>query len=70
MAERVRVSTMLQFAPIFGDLGDSQPFVDAVAAQALSLRQLGIAATLAAVVARSQRADDLVGIETPTLPLS
>ena len=70
VAERVRVSTMLQFAPIFGDLGDSQAFVDAVAAQALSLRQLGIAATLAAVVARSQRADDLVGIETPTAPLS
>ncbi len=47
-AERIQVATMLQFAPVFGELGHSPALVEAVAAQALSLRQRGVVETLAA----------------------
>ena len=47
-AERIRVATMLQFAPVFGELGHAPALVQAVAEQALSLRQRGVVETLAA----------------------
>ena len=47
-AERIRVATMLQFAPVFGELGQSPALVEAVAEQALSLQQRGVVETLAA----------------------
>ena len=50
-AERIRVATMLEFAPVFGELGHASVLVRAVAEQALSLRQRGVVGTLAAAVA-------------------
>ncbi|MEO8152010.1 MAG: mannitol dehydrogenase family protein [Rhizobacter sp.] len=46
-AQHHRVAALLSFAPVFGDLGQSPSFVDAVSVWAELLKQRGVVATLA-----------------------